>query len=777
MKKFCLLLVVLLSYIAGSGQGTGYVTLKGRQFYDQQGNPFFPMVMNYHIDIVHDQAGNPQFKIVRSTAYGTMGCLLEGGYSFIDCENSLAEDFAKLHQIGFNTVRITGGLTPHHNNGSLGFHTLSGLYDFAADPNPNFCNSKITFNLNSPYTNADAQNLFALIAAFMDIAQSNNMKVILLCTDGSDKSYDDRGTDDANALDYAAYLTQLAAHIYDKPALLAYDLYNEPHWNVYDHNLTQSKQKVCEYVGWWYDAIKASDQNHLITIGGTDVGDVLDWDGNIMKVDFISMHLYPVFPDYENHDLTKAVTRVLDFIYWCSNALQRPWIIGETGLSASPDACINSYPGATDGDYTDQYNYMASVLPAMRDCGGSGFSWWEFMDVHWYCIPAAVCSSCTYCNICGSSPSTPDEIHGNYWGLLQYSDPVNGSYPSSADKDATAFTTAFNEGNGTPAPAPCTAPSANYPDPYNCGIFNPTHHNAVTGTIVDNDGNPIKGGVVQALSWRYTTDPNGFPYDGDEINYHTWFYYYADDNGNFEVIPYNDVNTGQDRIIYVRGSAPGAEKFERGEAYGTVNPDGWSDVQMQPAALGNITLKNVNFQYNGVFDGENVPASTTKNLKGWNSVTVSNTTIDGIGDITAREEIHINSEFHASAGSEVHIFPSDAFMDCDATSTFLRMAQNHADNEAQAAITKQIEIDFKKDLKPDVSIIPNPNSGLCAIEILNSENANAVISIKSLFGYELKRLTTTEKNISLDLHNFSKGIYFVEAVFENNKITKKLIIQ
>lgn len=771
MKKICLFIMVLsiaCCYIS-IGQGTGYVTLKGRQFYDAASLPFFPMVMNYHADIVHDQTSNPTtFKVTRSSAYGTMGCALEGGYTYADCENSLTQDFAKLHQMGFNSIRLL--LSPHRKNGSLGFTYKSNYFADMCNENMQY-----TFDFNSPYNSASNQTFFNLVAHVLDIAENNNIKVIFLCSDGSSVGENDRGTSDIDALDYAQYLHVLASYLQNKPALLAYDLYNEPHWNVYDHNLTQSKQKVCEYTGWWYDAIKTSDQNHLVTIGGTDMGDVMDWDGSMMKVDFISMHLYPVYPDYENKDQAKATARVLDLISWCSSALQHPWIIGETGLSTSPDACINSYPGAADGEYTDQYNYIASILPAVRDCGGSGFSWWEFMDVHWYCIPSAICSTCTYCNTCGGIPSTPKEIHGNYWGLLQYADPVN--YYSTADKPAVNFTIAFDEGNGTPAPAPCAAPTANYLDPYNCGLFNTTHHNAVTGTLKDANANPIKGGVVQALSWLYLDDNQTPSNPNDDEYVHTWFYYYADDNGDFEAIPYNEINIGDDRIIYIRGSAPVAEKFERGEAWGSINPDGWTDAQIQPAILGNITLDKINFQYDGVFDNENIPVSTQKNIKGWNSITVSNTTIDGISDITAREEININTEFHASATSEVHIFPSDAFIDCDATSTYSRFASNNSVHEEnQLTNHNEIEIRFSKNKNCDFSIIPNPNNGTFSLEIYCNENNVATVSIKSILGKELQKFSSTKDFISLNLHDFPKGIYFVEAIIDNNKIVKKIII-
>ena len=270
MKKVCLFIMVLsiaCCYIS-IGQGTGYVTLKGRQFYDTAGLPFFPMVMNYHVELTHDNPNNPQYKIIRSTIYGTAGCVLEGGYTFNDCETSLAQDFAKMKQMGFNTIRLVGALSPNRNdNGALGFHTLSGSFSDLSNNPSSFCNNKQTIGLDAPYTNADAQLFFNLVKHFMDVADSSNMKVILLCADGSGSYtdglgnivyYPDRGSSLTDAQDYAAFLHQLALAINSKPALLAYDLYNEPNYSWYlpGRNMDKNKQTVCDYFTLWYDALK-----------------------------------------------------------------------------------------------------------------------------------------------------------------------------------------------------------------------------------------------------------------------------------------------------------------------------------------------------------------------------------------------------------------------------------------------------------------------------------------------------------------------------------------
>ncbi|MBK7856875.1 MAG: T9SS type A sorting domain-containing protein [Bacteroidetes bacterium] len=62
------------------------------------------------------------------------------------------------------------------------------------------------------------------------------------------------------------------------------------------------------------------------------------------------------------------------------------------------------------------------------------------------------------------------------------------------------------------------------------------------------------------------------------------------------------------------------------------------------------------------------------------------------------------------------------------------------------------------------------------LEINNAENSEANISIKNPLGTSLQNFQIPQSKISLNLHKLSKGIYFIEALIDNNKITKKLII-
>ena len=802
MKKICLFIVLAIACCSiGKGQGTGYVTLKGRQFYDQQGVPFFPMVMNYHVELTHDNPNNPQYKIIRSTIYGTADCELEGGYTFNNCETSLAQDFAKMKQMGFNTIRLVGALSPNRNDsGVFGFHTLSGsFYDLLNNPS-SFCKNKQTIGLDAPYTNSDAQSFFNLIAHFMDVAQSSNMKVILLCADGSGSYvdangntvyYPDRGSSLADAQDYAAFLGQLANAIKNKPALLAYDLYNEPNYSWYlpGRNMDKNKQTVCDYFALWYDAIKAADPNHLITIGGTDYSDVFHWDTGVMKLDFVSVHYYP------ERNKPYETERLINQHHWFTEALGKPWIVGETGFAASDESCLIPY---LDGDNAAQLSFMQAILLGVRDCGGSGFSIWEFQDKHWYCVPDAVCNpTCANCDnwggFCGfdfdlnqfttaSIAAASNNILGNYHSLLAYGDPdpVTGLYDPAIDRPAAAFTAAFNAGNGTPAPAPCTAPTAYYYDPYHQGDFNTNTGSYVTGFIQDQDGNPMPNAAVMALNWLKTIDNT--PWDQSDFDFsyeHSWIYTFANYNTsgtNFTVIPYTPNHPADPRIVFMTISAAGASKQELGQPYP------WTDAAMNPNA-GTVVLNKTNFDYDGVVSNVTItPVSDKKNYSGWNTLAAYNVTVQsGVtgSNWAARTEVNLHDGFHAMSGSEAHIFTGETFADCADYTGYLRTAPRNAGSAGAENESGNIELAFipAAETKPAAEIIPNPTSGIFTIKTLHANDKGlTTVSVKNMMGKRLREITFSGADYIMDMSREPRGIYIIEINNNENIFFKKLVI-
>ena len=752
-----LLSAFMLTFITSlCGQGAGFVTIRGKQFYDQGGIAFYPMVLNYEANIAHinDGTSPSDFLIAPSYAFGTT----------IDYENytsggaaGILADFNKIKSMGFNAVRIVG-ISPDKENGA-GFTMKSHHY-----PNTDSA-TNITINFNQPYEepNSNTQSiLISKIMQLLDIADSAHIKVILLCVGKF------AGNNEANANEYADYLSVLAANLKNHPALLAYDLYNEPHWAAYDSipQFTRIKLEVCQYVGEWYDAIKLADQNHLITMGAKGAMDVMDVDPGVIKVDFISEHLYPHESQERtlNYNKQEPIDRLKGELYWLNNNLPMPWITGEMGMSADDidaDAAHDFEPwvwghSGEKGYNDDLTDYVQQSQQLVLNYGGSGYSWWDFENKHWFGIKDG-----------------PNNYQHNFYGLLHFGDPVlvTGElvYPDSLDKPVVA--NAFSNNIPTASNGPNEKPE-NYYDPYLCGQYNTDHTNAVSGYIYDDKGNPIKDAYISALNWRY--------YDDKKDKYfHSWIYTFSHTNGSFEVIPYNYDALGDDKIIFIQGSMVGANTFEAGQSW--TEPYGWTNTQMQ-TNIDTVYLRRSDFQNNVYVADTIISTGNTGSFKGGMLLTVSNTIINGSSDFTAREEIHINSEFHAANGSEVHIYPSETFPECgEYNDTLLERLKNNliSIDSMDGIFTKGIELQFKKEElnEWDVKVIPNPSKGLFTIQF-NAEmnNREVKIKIKNLTGSNIKETSTTENNIIMDCGNFPRGIYILEITNDNKVISKKIII-
>jgi dienelactone hydrolase len=73
-----------------------------------------------------------------------------------------------------------------------------------------------------------------------------------------------------------------------------------------------------------------------------------------------------------------------------------------------------------------------------------------------------------------------------------------------------------------------------------------------------------------------------------------------------------------------------------------------------------------------------------------------------------------------------------------------------------------------------INIFPNPASGSFNIQTPNAENIS--INIKSITGANVFSNIFETNNITIQTENFSKGLYFVEIIINNQKVVKKIII-
>ena len=112
-------------------------------------------------------------------------------------------------------------------------------------------------------------------------------------------------------------------------------------------------------------------------------------------MDFLSQHVYPGWSEEEDINVNaikeRGFRRVAKEMSWLSRITPIPWIIGETSLSAEdyyagiPETAVDDYPQhppvITTGTELQQSDYARFSVDATRNCGASGYSWWQYQDL------------------------------------------------------------------------------------------------------------------------------------------------------------------------------------------------------------------------------------------------------------------------------------------------------------------------------------------------------------------------------------------------------------
>ncbi|MBA3283469.1 MAG: cellulase family glycosylhydrolase, partial [Nitrosopumilus sp.] len=699
------------------------------------------------------------------------------------CNSQFQYEFAKIDAMGFNTIRVGLAVTyrsevPVTSNS----RHFTVFYDENMGPGNQWDTENHAYDLDitSNFTDINSTNHFNIIKNILTEAQAAGLKVILICGQGFKdtlppyKSIIWQTYDSQAASDFAIYLRRLASEITSYPALLAYDFINEPIYQDMYRNASgtsNTKQIICEYVKQWTDAIHQYDLNHLVTIGSGILDEMLYFDPGIMKLDFYSAHIYTKGHPMANYDIQNGFDRYDISNYWMSQTYPMPWIIGETGFAAD-DNGVNPglYPNHLDnnpihhnppwmfGSEQQQELFAQHSLDITRNAGGSGYAWWAFQNVFWYDLNSNV-----------------NNYQEDFFGLLHFGDKtINTWY----DKPAVSVFQNYLI-NGQPPMSSFSQPPLYY-DPYNIAANCITCiSQSVQGKIVDEKGNDIKNAVVFGTSWIETEvldpqDPSLNRYE------HDISYTFTHPNGTFEVYPYNYFQPGitnPHRIVSIEISAVGAEKKRFGS---TIWPYG---DQAMVSNINTQTLRKITNGYNAVASNETVTVDEERNYYGRYSLTVSNLFLIGKSNLTARNEIHINSEYHAhvsigAINNEIHIYTSDAFPDCPIDfNDYLRISGISESNEQSVnKDSKNIEINFKiiKELKAD--IFPNPSDGKFNIIIQNPLQNPVKIEVSNTIGQIIWQTKTNTNNYSANFDNLPKGLYLIYFSNDEQTITKKLVI-
>jgi hypothetical protein len=444
MKKIYSFILICSFHINSVELLSQYISIDGTSsdFY-LNNQIFYPLTINYGVQIRKNSTN--EYWVSPTHCYGNSNEFECNTKS--ECLIEISNQFQMIKDMGFNTIRLVG-LSPDYNE------------NYPSINSPNIFLSSTLLNSNFPISTSvlvkevlnesNRLKLFSMINDVLNIAASKNLKVILLC--GGPDGYNQRSI-------YSDYLEFLADYFKYNTSIFAYDIFNEPSYfseMVNTENL--SKQEICSIVSAWITKIKLKDVNHLVTIGFSNSNSVHDWDPELINIDFASFH------PYGNENLLN------NEIYWYSNHISKPWIIGETGLPADNMQTL----------YETQRHFAEITLKRCIDCGGKGYSWWQYQDV-WWSI-----------NVNGVAE---EDWFNNNLGLLTHDGITQTSLPGIYIQGTTkpVVSEFVNFSNYNP----------NYSCPMQSNYYNysKARNKRVSGIILSSENiNPISGAIINAYN-------------------------------------------------------------------------------------------------------------------------------------------------------------------------------------------------------------------------------------------------------------------------------------
>lgn len=697
------------------------VLLRGNNFY-LNGELFYPIIDNYSVDIVGPQNWKDDLsQLYLSKAHGC------GEYSWyecnnlVDCRQLIIDDLIKLSENGINTIRLPFGCTVMKNTEGTNSNCIYAKQVYltqTADTNG------FLFLDENPENAASRAKYFELLDDFVSCAKEVGLKVIIMVSDGPGNKNGApciRWTDHIEFVN--RFLTTLAEKFKYNTAVMAYDIYNEPKW--FDrHNF--DKDSTCIISNNWNEAIKSNSIFQLTTIGLFNQTEVAEWDPHGMDVDFLSFHPYAYSVLHDSAKIDKCsdvvyfhpqmeMTRYIqDFkraIYWYNRAIKKPWIIGETSVSG--DDILETI---CHGNQEEQYLYATKTLKYCDSCGGSGYSWWGFQD----------------------NDHNNQQRDDKFYGLFD----IHGNPKKVLG--------AFYEFSPNPIRL-CNIPKDYYTHPYYTNdllsVFNGHFYDE------DNPNEAIPNGVVE--SYYYKSDNNC----GD--SYKHWSVWPISASSDLERdLGYFEIKT---EIFDPQYNPNGLMlKWASGLGYEC------QVLDMEAVSPINIYLRRLAQIDDFISITNETYLQDDPHVQAWNNIEVSNISIDQNEDysVKAGKSIALRN-FRVARGGRFNAKTGDISFECEDLVTPPEEKSGEITGIKQLLVDKQIE-----DVIEEISIIPNPSSGVFYLE------TNLIVTgiqIFDLFGKEIYHDMSEAPSKTLDLSEKSIGIYILSVRTQNEILNFKII--
>jgi len=200
--------------------------------------------------------------------------------------------------------------------------------------------------------------------------------------------------------------------------------------------------------------------------------------------------------------------------------------------------------------------------------------------------------------------------------------------------------------------------------------------------------------------------------------------------------------------------------------------------------FGTFTINTIKYRdnYINLLPNAEFVASNTSPLR-WQPVNFTNqTTTASTATPNYKWTITPASMFSFQAGSTQFSANPVVIFNVDTNFTVMLKATNSAGADSITKI-EYIKVGHEiaglktENAKADISIFPNPSTGIFTIKSTNVSQ-NTSICILSILGEEIYSKKITAPSTIIDLSEVSKGVYFVKTIGEKNKMEiKKLILE
>ena len=288
---------------------TDFIYLKDNHF-EVRNEKFFPVMLNYCVsfrNIDGDLVVSPYINYEK-----------HGEFEYDtkeETEEQIRGHFQLIKEMGFNSLRVTFD----RGRESDGKYYYS---DFSIDD--------------------DFEKIISGFEDFINIATEKDLRIMFLLKAPFNKSLEN-------------FTIKILKKFNNNPTIFAYDFINEPLYFDIEPNRTKESAEITQQR--WKTMMQQNAAKQLFTIGFSEPIEVFKWDPSLSPVDFVCFHTY--------HPL-----RVKNDIYWYSQYINKPVMIGEIALPADGDSVA----------YSEQSNFAKEICQYAIDCGIIGFAWWDFQE-------------------------------------------------------------------------------------------------------------------------------------------------------------------------------------------------------------------------------------------------------------------------------------------------------------------------------------------------------------------------------------------------------------